>query len=87
VLASLTGGFVAAVLWLGVLTVVGGSVSNVWPIALVVWTLLELPVAFVVGIPFLIFRNDPTPHGRCRKCGYNLTGNMSGICPECGTRV
>lgn len=20
----------------------------------------------------------------CRECGYNLTGNMSGICPECG---
>ena len=23
--------------------------------------------------------------GCCRKCGYNLTGNTSGICPECGT--
>jgi len=22
---------------------------------------------------------------RCRNCGYNLTGNTSGICPECGT--
>lgn len=22
---------------------------------------------------------------RCRTCGYNLTGNVSGICPECGT--
>lgn len=21
----------------------------------------------------------------CRKCGYNLTGNTSGRCPECGT--
>lgn len=21
----------------------------------------------------------------CRKCGYNLTGNISGVCPECGT--
>lgn len=21
----------------------------------------------------------------CRQCGYNLTGNTSGICPECGT--
>ena len=20
----------------------------------------------------------------CRKCGYNLTGNVSGLCPECG---
>ena len=20
----------------------------------------------------------------CRHCGYNLTGNVSGVCPECG---
>jgi hypothetical protein len=25
--------------------------------------------------------------GVCRKCSYNLTGNVSGICPECGTPV
>ncbi len=23
----------------------------------------------------------------CRACGYDLTGNISGICPECGTSV
>ncbi len=23
----------------------------------------------------------------CRKCGYNLTGNESGICPECGEPI
>ena len=23
----------------------------------------------------------------CRNCGYNLTGNTSGVCPECGTRI
>ena len=22
--------------------------------------------------------------GRCRSCGYDLTGNVSGVCPECG---
>lgn len=25
------------------------------------------------------------PH--CRNCSYNLTGNISGICPECGTPI
>jgi hypothetical protein len=24
---------------------------------------------------------------RCGKCGYDLTGNESGVCPECGTGV
>ncbi len=23
----------------------------------------------------------------CRKCSYDLTGNVSGVCPECGTAV
>ncbi len=27
------------------------------------------------------------PPGHCRKCGYNLTGNVSGVCPECGVVV
>ena len=30
-------------------------------------------------------RDDGMPH--CAKCDYNLTGNVSGICPECGTAV
>jgi hypothetical protein len=25
--------------------------------------------------------------GRCVSCGYNLTGNVSGVCPECGSPV
>jgi hypothetical protein len=24
------------------------------------------------------------PPGHCQKCAYNLTGNVSGRCPECG---
>ena len=24
---------------------------------------------------------------RCRRCGYNLTGNVSGRCPECGEAI
>ncbi len=25
--------------------------------------------------------------GLCLKCGYDLTGNVSGVCPECGTEI
>ena len=25
--------------------------------------------------------------GHCCHCGYNLTGNVSGVCPECGERI
>lgn len=30
---------------------------------------------------------SPYPFGHCRTCGYNLTGNVSGVCPECGKTV
>ena len=30
-------------------------------------------------------RSDGMPG--CAKCDYNLTGNVSGICPECGTPI
>ena len=52
-------------------------------------------------VPFLIFAPYPTlaffrgpvrryrrrKRGLCVNCGYNLTGNISGICPECGTPI
>ena len=28
-----------------------------------------------------------TAKGLCQGCGYDLTGNVSGTCPECGERV
>jgi len=28
-----------------------------------------------------------TRPGHCAHCDYNLTGNVSGICPECGTAI
>lgn len=32
-------------------------------------------------------RGSLMPPGHCRKCGYNLSGNVSGRCPECGAVV
>ena len=52
------------------------------------------PYSIPIWIPFaavsaptvafwLLGRRRPKP-GHCRRCAYNLTGNTSGICPECG---
>ena len=30
-------------------------------------------------------RNVRLALGQCLACGYDLTGNVSGVCPECGT--
>ena len=44
----------------------------------------------LVGVPTaLLWWRDRRrfPPGYCQHCGYNLTGNVSGRCPECGTTI
>jgi hypothetical protein len=31
-----------------------------------------------------LIRRKPFEPGQCEGCGYDLTGNVSGVCPECG---
>ena len=40
-----------------------------------------------VGARKLVRRWRRPPEGHCQTCGYNLTGNVSGVCPECGETV
>ena len=42
--------------------------------------------AYVLARPLLRARHRRR-EGRCMTCGYDLTGNESGVCPECGTAV
>jgi len=61
---------------------------------------LELTIAFwwplglfVVLTMILVYTAHPLRRrrwqreGRCLSCGYDLTGNVSGVCPECGKGV
>ena len=44
----------------------------------------------LIGVPFGLlqwWRGYRYPEGHCVRCGYNLTGNVSGVCPECGERI
>jgi hypothetical protein len=41
----------------------------------------------LILIPYLWWRDRPWPRNSCQHCGYNLTGNTSGACPECGERA
>jgi hypothetical protein len=45
-------------------------------IAFVVW--------FSVGFWIYSRKNTSMRAGCCRACGYDLTGNVSDVCPECG---
>ena len=58
------------------------------------WQLLLIVVGLTWPFTYLSFRiarrapkRDPNAPPTCHKCGYNLTDNVSGICPECGTPV
>lgn len=53
------------------------------------WVIVSL-----LGIyPVIAFARGPFRHwrrrrrGGCLKCGYDLTGNVSGMCPECGSSI
>ncbi len=59
--------------------------GRVWTVVVPLW----IPFLLVaVPTAFLFWRDRRRiPPGHCRKCGYNLTGNVSGVCPECGAEV
>ncbi len=56
-----------------------------WDFRLPFWLLTPCCV-IPTGVLFYLDRKRP-PRGHCRSCGYNLTGNTSGRCPECGSAV
>ena len=45
------------------------------------WLLLLM---VMIPIAICFWRDRGFPPGHCQQCGYNLTGNVSGICSECG---
>jgi hypothetical protein len=53
--------------------------GNAW--VLPFWALL---VAGAILSAWLWWRDRRPPPGHCQSCGYDLTGNASGVCPECG---
>lgn len=49
---------------------------------------LWIPLLAVAIVNSILWRIDRrNPETGCDGCGYNLTGNISGVCPECGTPI
>ena len=73
----------------GWVSVHGGREPITWSFQATITWVCCTPLAFV-GIATAAFwyldRPLPPP-GHCQKCGYDLTGNVSGRCPECGTVI
>ncbi len=58
------------------------------PAAFAVIVPLWIPLlALAIPTGFLWYRDCRPPPNHCQSCGYNLTGNVSAVCPECGVRV
>jgi predicted RNA-binding Zn-ribbon protein involved in translation (DUF1610 family) len=66
--------------------------SNTWyavfcPRWFIVGLLGAYPVFAFVRASLRRWRHRRDRRGLCSKCEYDLTGNVSGVCPECGTAV
>ena len=56
----------------------GTVLLPVWPLVILVTVVLVWRMRSARGAP---------THNHCLGCGYNLTGNLSGVCPECGRPI
>jgi hypothetical protein len=78
---------------LGIGACPGGGKFGVFFPQYLLWTQLGGVGLMVASVAFIIFLtakfppppDDNTPY--CDACGYNLTGNETGVCPECGEQV
>ena len=60
-------------------------VVSIWTPIGITFLLATYPaIAFICG-PLRRWRRRRIGH--CLDCGYDLTGNESGVCPDCGTGV
>ena len=80
---------------IALLEVVQEAVGRILPAAVsdaAFGVLVELVTAGLLVTPGVVVavllarRRAPRP-GHCRRCGYDLRGNVSGVCPECGAKV
>jgi hypothetical protein len=44
-------------------------------------------ISLIYAIVRTVQVRRPPARGLCVNCGYNLTGNTSGVCSECGTPI
>lgn len=54
-----------------------------WYVRIPLW----LPLTITALLIWRWYRRHRPRPGTCRNCGYDLTGNVSGRCPECGTWI
>ncbi|MFH1746133.1 MAG: glycosyltransferase family 39 protein [Planctomycetota bacterium] len=66
----------------GVVLPLWTSLGTTHFLCLPLWPFVALPALLAIWLWRRDRRRFPANHCQC--CGYNLTGNQSGVCPECG---
>jgi len=58
---------------------------NRWYLVIPIW----IPLTFIAVLTALLGHRArrQIPTGHCWRCGYDLTKNESGVCPECGVVI
>lgn len=62
------------------------NTSRGWSVSIPLWIILATLLAYqtCMYIRGPLRRHRRRKRNQCLQCGYNLTGNASGTCPECG---
>jgi hypothetical protein len=66
---------------------IGMSILFFIPVSVVAITIYGLLTRYFHPRKNILRRYRRKKKGLCLTCGYNLTGNVSGICPECGEKI
>lgn len=70
--------------WEGYTDMGDGTSARSHALSIPIWLLL---ICSIVLACCLILRRRGPKVGMCATCGYDLTGNTSGTCPECGAHA
>ncbi|MCB9850953.1 MAG: hypothetical protein H6817_09655 [Phycisphaerales bacterium] len=84
---SLVASYLAMHALMGIDELALGHLREGASVLILVGVFVTFPVSAAVGVlAHSLWRKRLSP-GRCSRCGYDLTGNVTGVCPECGERV
>lgn len=60
------------------------QMTNLWGIVIPIWIpIVAVALAYAIDSRYGRFAQV----GLCENCFYDLRGNQSGVCPECGMRI